>query len=161
MELLETEKAALGERSLLAISSNGGGCQTDPKKEFSLFALSAYINGCRASMREDSTHFAFVRRFVDACGGEFVKAGVFPLVSEFETLAKDRTSEYLTALSGGDADEKMQHVAKKYLLNLGCPTDDVALRIGAVGGFMNGSAATKALFDKLQDSYRFTARVRM
>ena len=153
VELFEQEKEARGEQSW-TVESAKGKCRTDPLKEWVLFSLAGYINGCRSSMKQDATHFEFVRSFIAVCGRDFVARGVFTSEAEFEQLAMERMSDYMDALQDGDAEKKMQLVGRKFLVNVGCELDDISGRVGAIGSFMNESIHTKKLFDDLQKSYR-------
>ena len=48
----------------------------------------------------------------------------------------------------------MNRVAKAFLINAGCNADDIALRVGAVGSFVNQSINTKKLFDEIKQTVR-------
>lgn len=134
--------------------------RTKSLKEWVLFSLAGYVNGCRSSMKQDEIHFEFVRSFIAVCGGHLVELGVFPSEAEFEQLAKDRMSDYLNALKGGDAEKEMQIIGRKFLVNAGCEPDDIANRVVAVGAFMSNSIATKKMFDDLQKSNRIVSSMR-
>lgn len=129
-------------------------------REWVLFSLTGYINGCRSSMKQDAIHFEFIWSFITVCGSYFVEHGVFTSGMEFEQLAKERMSGYLNTLKGDDAEKEMQIIARKFLVNVRCEPDAIDNRIAAVGFFMTNSIATKKMFNDLQKSYRFVSSVR-
>jgi len=140
--------------------SDKGKYQKESLKEWVLFSLAGYINGCRSSMKQDAIHFEFVWSFITVCGSYFVEHGVFTSEMEFEQLAKERMSDYLNALKGDDAEKEMQIIARQFLVNIRCEPDDIANRVVAVGSFMTNSIATKKMFDDLQKSYRFVSSMK-
>ena len=153
IDLFETEREARGNSSW-TVEASSGPCRTDPLREWVLYSLAGYIQGCRASTRNDEKYLAFARDFISRCGWYFVDQRVFSTETEFDELAKDRISDYLTAISNADADQAMQNVGRAFLTNVGCNPDDIAQRVGAVGSFMNQSINTKKLFDEIQKTVR-------
>ena len=153
VELFEGEREARGDRSWTVESANGK-CRTDPLKEWALYSLAGYIQGCRASTKNDVTYMNFARYFISESGRDFVNRGVFSTEVEFDGLTKDRVPQYLEAISDGNAEKAMQSVGRTFLLNVGCNPEDLSQRVGAVGAFMSQSINTKKLFDELQKTVR-------
>lgn len=145
--LFESEKEIRGDRSWI-VKSTKELCRTDPLEEWVLYMLAGYIHGCDASTKDDESYLRFKLKFMEEVGRDFVKRGIFSSDSEFNSLARDRVSHYLEAISEGE--ESMHEVARIFLRNVGCNADDIALHIGAVGFFMNQTITTKKLFDELQ-----------
>jgi len=157
IELFEGEKQNRGEHSWILESIRSGKCRTEPVKEWVLLSIAAYVNGCRSSMKQDTTHYEFVRKFIAACGRDFIERGIFSTAAEYSELSKDRISNYFEALAHGEAQDKIQAVARKFLVNVGCNPDDIVHRMGAAGFFVSDSANAKNVFDQIQKSYRVVA----
>ena len=150
----EEDKKSLGERSWTVESAIRNEYRTDPLKEWALFSLAGYINGCRSSMKQNAIHFEFVHSFIAFSGRDFTERGVFTTQTEYEQMGLDRTSEYFDALRDGDAEQKIKAVARKFLINVGCNPNDITTHMVAVSSFVNASIYTKKMFDDLQKSYR-------
>ena len=153
VNLFEAEKEARGNSSW-TVEAAAGTCRTDALREWALYSLAGYIQGCRASTKNDEKYLNFARYFITQCGRDFVGRGVFSTETEFDELAKDRISSYLTAISNMDAEKAMQSVGRTFLTNVGCNPDDISQRLGAVGSFVNQSTNTKKLFDEIQKTVR-------
>lgn len=153
IHLYDSEVEALGENSWIAESVQRTS-QIASKREWVLYCLAGYINGCRASMGENDIHFRFGHLFLIICGRNLVEQSIFPTESEFEKLGQDRTAEYLGAITNDDPEGSMNRVAKAFLINAGCNANDIALRTGAALNFVNESVNTKKLFDEIKRTVR-------
>lgn len=105
-------------------------------------------------MKQDNTHFKFVRVFIAECGRDFIKRGIFLTAEQFAQLSRDRMAAYFAALSGDNPEHQIKNVGRKFLVNVGSNPDDIAHLIDAVGSFATGSIATKSMFDNLQKTIR-------
>lgn len=152
----EEEKKEMGEHSW-TIEAGQSNTEIVVFREWALFEIAAYLNGCRSSMKQDAIHFEFVRRFIVTCGREFVEQRIFDDLSAYLELAQDRTSKYMSIFRDNDPDEAMQNVAVDFLSQLQCNTDNIASRMVLAGMFINVSALTKTMFDNIGKEFRLVA----
>jgi len=75
VELFDREKEA--RETFLDCRIRKGKCRTDPLKEWGLYSLAGYIQGCRASTKNDQSYLNFARYFITESGRDFIKRDVF------------------------------------------------------------------------------------
>ena len=131
--------------------------EVSSKQEWILFLLAGYLDGCRSSMTESDTHIAFLHSFLYLCATDLVEKGIFNSHSEFEDMRTARISEYLSAFTQGSSQKSNKMaVAKSFLVNAGCYSDDIAHLRAAGSDFAGESMLAKELFDDIKQTVRLT-----
>ena len=140
-------------------AAHRGGAQSREAtvREWLVFNLASYMEGCISSMGTNDVNQSLLRHFITCIAEEASALGVFDTADDFMQLGRERTQQYQSAVVSGNPGLSLQKIAHLFLETTGRSANDPALLAAAAGAFTGSVVASKAMFDTLQKEFRIDA----
>lgn len=140
-------------------AAHRGGAQSRQAtvREWLVFNLAPYMEGCISSMGRNDVNQSLLRHFISCSAEEASALGVFDTARGFRQLGRERTHQYQSSVVLGNPELSLQKIARLFLETIGRSAHDAALLAATAAAFTGRLVASKAMFDTLQNEFRIDA----